>query len=232
MNTNSQVLFPPRVEHAYVPFWSLFTAVVVAGRAALWSSSAATEGDGYPGEVQFSDGETLQGMISLAPGAELRLHAEPRLRVFSLGEVNEIRIRVENETLERPWRFVEAGRTEKQYLGEPYPVRELRATVISRSGAQLDGHLYTTSLYVQSGGGTRKIVLRSKLQGKPGETFHDLTFPTRIVLADRTAGPASGEISCRVVGQALSGRREVAILLKGSLTRLEARPVGDGGEFR
>ena len=62
-------------------------------------------------------------------------------------------------------------------------------------GRVLEGHLFTTVLYVQNDDGAQKVVLEAKQTGADGQKLADLPYPARIHFTD-TAGrhvPARSE---------------------------------------
>jgi hypothetical protein len=191
------------------------------GVALAMAPAAAAEEAGRPGEIQFSNGETQSGIISLTPGSQLQIHTGKELRSLALDTVREIRIEPESEEMEQKWRFVEAGRVEKEKWGQPYPVRSLRTTLVPTSGSSIVGHLYTTVLYVEGqDSAATKVVLLAKQRGKEGETFADLVYPVRIAFADPAHGTTD---SLRIQ---VKDKAEVVALTYGTLTRLVAEPVG------
>lgn len=141
-------------------------------------------GTARKGEIQFSDGENKQGLLSLSANRMLKIHDGKTLRTIDLADVVEIRIEPEREKMERKWRFVEAGRTEKAFSGEPYPVRHLRTVIAMSQNTSITGHLYTTVMYVEQPEKTSKVVISAKLRGKEGQSFDDLVYPIRISFTD------------------------------------------------
>jgi hypothetical protein len=203
--------------------------VLALGISLALATALGAETAARPGEIQFSNGETQSGAISLTPGREFQIHTGKELRSLALDAVREIRIAPESEKMEQKWRFVEAGRVEKEKWGQPYPTRNLRAILVPVSGDSLAGHLYTTVLYVAgpatatNDAETTKVVLLAKQRGKEGETFADLVYPARIVFADpgQVSQDMTGRLTIRVRNKA-----EVVALTRGALTRLPAAPAG------
>lgn len=203
--------------------------------AAVWlllyeAHTAPVSGAERMGEVQFSDGEILRGTVSMTAGTTLRIHAGNDLRTVALGAVREIRLEPEKEAMERKWRFVEAGRTEKKFWGEPFPVRHIRTTLLLGNGQAMSGHLYTTVLYVENDAGTRKVVLRAKLRGSQGQGFDDLLHPV-CVRFDGEPAASPGDVTLALPEAGGKGPAEVAVLTRHSLLRLAARPGELPGEF-
>jgi hypothetical protein len=169
----------------------------------------------------------MEGAIWGTPGIDLRIHDGTRLSVVSLDRVQEIRFAPEKEAMEQKWRFVEAGRTEKQKWGEPYPVRFVRATVLLGGGQTMSGHLYTSVLYVEQTNRTQKVVLDFKQRGKEGQRLEDLVYPVRVEFADK-AGEVAGNIRVALGASYAGGEVEVAALTGNALVRLEGRRQENG----
>ena len=137
------------------------------------------------GRVQWSNGETVEGLISLSPGMQLKLHINgDQIRTLSLDRVREIRFAPESEELERKWRFAEAGQTRKEFFGKPYPIRSLATTLILPSNEKIVGHLYTTVMYIEGREKNSKVMLLAKQKGAEGDTMESLLYPSQIVFTD------------------------------------------------
>jgi len=145
------------------------------------------------GLVQFSDGSDLHGAVSLAPGASLKLHDGEHRHLIAAETVAEIRLEPEQERLVRQWRFLEPGKPAKEEVGEPMPLRELRARLLLRDGSSLDGHLFTTMCLLRNDEGRHKVLLPAQQKGEPGSSLESLVYPQRLVLAavDRPATTAT-----------------------------------------
>jgi len=205
-----------------VHFAGLLTLLILLSAQALHSETNRT------GQVQLSNGDIAEGTISLTQGSELKIYVGTTLKTLPLSLIQEILLEPEKETMERKWRFEEAGRTQKKYWGQPYPVREIRATITLADGTQFQGHLYTTVLYLEGSEQTTKIVLRAKDKGNEGQTFNDLIYPVRIAFTDK-AIPIVGKITIKL---AHSNATELVALTPGALLRIPARPTPDAKEFQ
>ena len=133
------------------------------------------------GHVEWSDGVRQEGELQAGPNGVLRLHDGVRVREWRLEEVARVTLRLEKGRLERAWRFVEAGQTQKEEWGEPYPVAELMADVWLKSGTRVAGHLMSTTLYLDDGEGVERVVVKRKLRGAGGESVDDLRYPVELV---------------------------------------------------
>ena len=130
--------------------------------------------------------------------------------------------------MEQKWRFVEAGRTQKERWGRPYPVRELAATVWFGDGQTVHGHVYTTVLYLEGKEQTTKVVLRAKDRGNEGQTFNDLVYPVRVAFTDKAESPA-GSITLTIKDPQAT---EVAALTSGTLLSVSAARIQKTGRFK
>ena len=178
--------------------------------------SATLAQEPRPGIVQFSNGDTIVGQISLTPGAELKIVNGTTLSTLTLDKVQEIRLAPEEETLEQKWRFPVAGQTRKEKWGAPYPVRHLRATVSLGGGQTVAGHLYTTVLYVEGPEKNQKVILEAKQRGSEGATFQTLVYPASVRFTDAAVATAP-KIRLQT---GLDGA--IVALTRGALVRLEA----------
>lgn len=141
-----------------------------------------------PGTVTFSDGKTMTGDLTLTPGKQLKLFTSGLPIEFPLSEVKEIRMLPEKEQMAEGFFFPNAGQATKEKTGDVYPVRYLRAQVTMPDGKVLEGHLFTTVLYVQNDDGARKVVLEAKQTGADGQKIADIPYPSRIQFTDTAAG--------------------------------------------
>ena len=130
--------------------------------------------------VRWSGGREETGRIVAGQNARIRFHDGARVLEWDIKEIAAIAFEPTKETMERAWRFIEAGKTAKEFTGDPYPVIELSACVSLRDGTSVKGHLMTSVLYLEHGAKTSKIVLRRKIRGKEGESYGDLDYPATL----------------------------------------------------
>ena len=201
--------------------------VAIAGLAAcVCLAQISYAQDGRPGSIQFSNGDIVEGVLSVTPGSPIKIQAGKTLEEIPFQSIREIRFRPRKETMEQKWRFVEAGRNEKKRWGAPYPIREITATVYLAGNKTMAGHLYTTVVYIENVGKTTKTVIKAKDKGAEGERLEDVVYPVRIAFSD-DAADVPGDIHVDVEA---AGRVEFVVLAERSLLRLEARTdktVGD-----
>ena len=152
---------------------------------------AARGDDGRAGSVEWSDGHTLAGAISLTPGKALRVFTATSQVAFSLAEVKEMRFTPEKEEMREGFYFPNAGQATQTKTGEVYPVRYLQTQVTLANGQSVEGHLFTTTLYVESDDGTQKVVLMAKQTGADGQKLADLAYPM-LIRFDADAGAPGG----------------------------------------
>lgn len=176
-----------------------------------------------PGMVEYSDGHSVTGNVTLTPGKQIQFLDGTQQRAFGLEQVREIRFFAEEETLERKWRFIAAGKADKEFTGQPYPVRHVKATVALADGGTITGHLFTTVLYVEDAEGACKIILLAKQRGEEGQTLAQLVYPSRISFTDK-AGQAGVQLTVKLG----SSPDEFMGMALGSLTRLNARRAEAG----
>ena len=183
-----------------------------------------------PGVIEFSDGKSLEGNITLTPGKQIQFLDGSQQRAFGLDKVREIRFAPEEETMERAWRFPEAGKSQKEFTGQPYPIRHVKATVVLSDGGTIAGHLFTTVLYVEGKETTRKVVLYAKQRGEPGQTLGQLSYPSLIRFTD-DAGPAVARLRVTMRLAGIGAQTDLLGLTLGSLVRLDGHPAGKPAEY-
>jgi hypothetical protein len=208
----------------------------LAAALMAWGAFAAAGAEEpRDGRVEFSDGNAAEGKISLTPGGALKIESGPQIRVLDLARVREIRIAPESEEMDRNWRFKEAGQTAKEFFGDPYPVRNLQATVILAGGESFTGHLYSTVLYVEGAETAQKVLLLSKQRGNEGQTLKDLVYPVRITFGGAAVADTA-TATLRFINS--HGRNtpqkgsEIAALTRGALARLTVTPTMADNEFK
>ena len=164
------------------------------------AGTLAARGDGRPGSVEWSDGHKLTGAISLTPGKELRLFTSAAAVSLSLDEVREIRFKPEKEEMWEGFYFPDAGQTTRVKTGEVYPIRYLQTEITLADGKIIEGHLFTTTVYVETDDATKKVVLMAKQTGANGEKLADLVYPTLIRFDADAASAGSLQIDLTQTG--------------------------------
>ena len=194
------------------------------------ASSAEAQTVKRAGRVQWSNGETVEGLISLSPGTQLKMHLNgDQIRTLSLDRVREIRFAPETEELERKWRFAEAGQTRKEFFGKPYPIRSLTTTLILPSNEKIVGHLYTTVMYLEGKTQNSKVILLAKQKGKEGETMESLLYPSQIVFTDAAVDT---EETIRVrLRSPLPEKGAITAVTWGALMTFDAKKTDKPEEF-
>ena len=205
--------------------------------------------------IYFSDGKVLTGNISLTAGRSFKLNIPKagklkttdmitgedvqygKVRRFTLEPVREIRFYPEREQMYRKWKFIEKTKYDektakadytpaaKEYSGQPYPLRYLAATVIFNSGESLQGHLYTTTLYLETDERMHKLVLRSKQRGAEGATLDDLVYVRNIRLLDEGKQFAA-KLTLRFTDMRFGSDDAVQAVTKESLTPIPTKLTG------
>jgi len=173
--------------------WSLLLLLLLA-----WGGAARAEG--RAGAVEWSDGRKLAGAISLSPGKDLRLFTSAAPVSLSLAEVKEIRFKPEKEEMWEGFYFPNAGQTTQVKTGEVYPIRYLQTQITLANGQVVEGHLFTTTFYVETDDATEKVVLMAKQTGANGQKLADLVYPTAIRFDAGGASAGSARIDLTQAG--------------------------------
>jgi hypothetical protein len=218
----------------------------------LDTRSTRVEHPGSRVAVYFSDGKVLTGKISLTPGRTFKLNIPKagklkttdmvtgedvqygKVRRFGFEPVREIRFYPEKEEMRRKWKFIEQTKYDektakadyspaaKAYSGRPYPLRYLAATVIFNSGESLQGHLYTTTVYLGTEEKTHRLILRSKQRGKEGTTLDELVYVRKIKLLDEGMHIAP-EVTVKFTDMCFGPKDAVQAVTKESLTPIPTK---------
>ena len=218
----------------------------------LDTRSTSIEHPGPRAAVYFSDGRVLTGKISLTPGRSFKLNIPKagklkttdmvtgedvqygKVRRFGFEPVREIRFYPEKEEIRRKWKFTEQTKYDektakadytpaaKAYSGQPYPLRYLAATVIFNSGESLQGHLYTTTVYLGTKDKTHRLILRSKQRGEEGTTLDELVYVRRIKLLDEGISVAP-KVTVKFTNMRFGPEDAVQAVTKESLTPIPTK---------
>jgi len=180
-----------------------------------------------PGSVQWSDGTEQVGTIVPATGAEFKFHDGKTLHLLTFAQLRDLRLLPEKEEMLRHFRMPEPGKAFKEEFGEPYPLREFQAQVVLISGETMTGHLYATSLVIETKapsadptgdpGERRKVFVPAKQQGKNGETLLGLRYPARIAFNDVGAADALTRLTATLSNGPAD---ELAVIARDSLAVL------------
>ena len=164
----------------------------------------AVHADARPGSIEFSDGHKLAGAISLTPGKDLRLFTATGQVSIELNEVKELSFKPEKEEMREGFNFPNAGQATQAKTGEVYPTRSLQTEITLADGKILDGHLFTTTLYVESDTVTEKVVLMAKQTWTNGQKLSDLVYPTLIHFNDAAVLAGSSQIDLSESGLSIT----------------------------
>ena len=196
--------------------------------------------------VAWSNGRTWEGKVELGDSATVRLHDGRRVRSWGLDEVAEISFVPDTQNMERAWVFKEAGKTAKEFSGEPYPTMEFRSSIALRNGETVRGHLLTTVFYLTGSNRTEKLVLKYKLRGPEGQAYTDLVYAAQIRMDAGRGGSGDPSLplglrACRVlVTVAGVGEQvELALVSRARMQEAEVRRTStnafqvtlDGGDI-
>jgi hypothetical protein len=197
-------------------FFFTVRALLASGIFVAWCGPARA--DGRPGTVEWSDGRKQAGAISLTPGKDLRIFTAKASISLSLGKVKEIRFKPEKEEMWEGFYFPNAGQATQVKTGEVYPIRYLQTQITLADGEIVEGHLLTTTLYVETDDATEKVVLMAKQTGANGQKLADLAYPTVIRFdADASSG---GSVQIDLTQAGLVGIHPPVILARPDLTLL------------
>ena len=181
-----------------------------------------------PGRVEFSDGGSVAGSLSLSPGSQLRIQNGKQVYRLTLDRVAELRIAPERKNMEQAERLKPVG-NELEYYGEKYPVLNFAVTATLSDGSKISGHLTTTVLYVSSADSVQKVVLASQMRGQPGQNYDAVIYPKTISFND-DAVKSSASVRLKLAD--LPAGSQVAGLAYETLDKLEAKAGAASGEFQ
>jgi len=156
--------------------------------------------EGRPGVVEWSDGHKIAGTISLTPGKKLSIFTSATPVSLSLDEVKEIRFKVEKEEMWEGFYFPNAGQATQVKTGEVYPIRYLATEITLADGKVIEGHLFTTTVYVETDDATEKVVLMAKQSGANGQKLTDVIYPTAIRFEANAASAGFSQIDLTQAG--------------------------------
>ena len=148
--------------------------------------AVSVSADGVKARVDLSDGRTLEGVLATPGGKALRLRdiehnkwVRVPLQDLALIEVRNVK----TEMLEA-WRWKEASKPEKVYLGKKYPRLhfEVHATLIN--GKKIRAHASSQLLLTDEHGDVERVFLLRYMKGKAGEKPSDLVWTRRITFPD------------------------------------------------
>ena len=183
---------------------------------------APIHADGRPGAVQWSDGHNISGALSLTPGKQLLLFTATGPVTLSLDQVQSLRFIPEKEEMRQGFYFPNAGQATQAKTGDIYPVRYLQTEITLAGGKILKGHLFTTTLYLETDDSARKIVLLAKQTGIDNQKLADLVYPTLIQFQTAAAAVSSIDLS----GEHLSNPGQPIALSRPDLGLLPLLPAG------
>lgn len=166
-----------------------------------------------PGSITLSDGGKFQGDVWFGNG-EIKVYegedAEGGKYVrLAQDKIGGIVFSVKQATMERPWRFKNAGSDEKEYLPGEYPLVNLRSDVKTTNGELLRGHVMSVPVFVRvqdrevpTDFETKKFVLKYQHKGETGQTQKDIVYVTSITFTDSVekATAKYGSISGTIKG--------------------------------
>jgi hypothetical protein len=177
-----------------------------------------------PGTVTFSDGKKMTGDITLTPGTQLKLFTSGQPVELPLEETKEFKFTAEKEQEAQGFYFPNAGQTTQVKTGDIYPIRYIHTAITLPDGHVVEGHLFTTVLYVQNpdDGTAQKVVLEAKQTGADGQKLSDLPYPTGIVFTDAAAGTSKLDLS----KESFPSAKPAVVLSQPDLAPVSLQPTG------
>ena len=191
----------------------------------LLAAQGMARADGRAGTVEFSDGHKLSGAISLTPGKQLRLFTATVPVTVAMEEVKEIRFKPEKEEMREGFYFPNAGQATQVKTGEVYPVRYIQTEITLADGKTLDGHLFTTTVFVETDDTTEKVVLLAKQTGPDGQKLADLVYPTAIRFD--AAAPGAGFVRIDLTKAGFTPLQPPLVVVRPDLSQPPVQPEGD-----
>ncbi|MFH0939203.1 MAG: hypothetical protein V1899_07980 [Planctomycetota bacterium] len=160
----------------------------------------------HPSVIKLSNGEEIKGDAWFTDG-RIRVYEGEDVRGgryldVTQSELVSIIFSLKDQSMERPWRFKNAGSDEKEFLLGKYPLINLKSKVKLVSGKALVGHLMTPPLFVRvkTPDGLdyedRKFILKYQYKGEVGQEYKDIVYVTSFVfIAAATTAMENGAIS-------------------------------------
>ncbi|MHC4874009.1 MAG: hypothetical protein ACYTFY_19340 [Planctomycetota bacterium] len=147
--------------------------------------SSVIYANGVEGRIYHSDGSVQVGEISLSSKRSLKLHVKKKVVTLKLEQLRSLTFGLEREMLIKKWIQPEAGQARKEYSGKDYPVRYLKTVAQLSNGDKYTGHLYTTVFYISGEEGAEKLVVKSKIRGKAGQSLEELKYLKKIAFNNK-----------------------------------------------
>ena len=179
----------------------------ICGSILLLCASSFAE-ERRPGVIKLTSGEELKGDVWFTDG-KLRIYegkdaSGGRYLNVTQGELLSITFSVQEQSMERPWRFKNAGSDEKQFFPGQYPFINLQSATKLKSGKTLEGHLMAAPVFVRiprkdepDEYDNKKFLLKYQYKGEVGQEYKDVVYVASIVFTDAgdTAAAENGVIS-------------------------------------
>ena len=193
-----------------LPTWLALTAGLVDEARA----------EGRAGVVEWSDGRSQAGAISLTPGSFIRLFDGQQQTSLRLEDVVELTVTIEKEELAEGFFFPEPGKAAKEKTGEVFPVRYFQTRLTMGDGRLITGHVFTTVFYLETAENTEKVVLLAKQTGLNRQKLTDVVYPTSIRFNVPPASAAAARIDLKLAE--LPEVRRIVAVVKPALGFLRA----------
>ena len=142
---------------------------------------------------------------------------------MSLDEIKKIEFKPEKEEMWEGFYFPNAGQATQVKTGEVYPIRYLQTQITLANGQVVEGHLFTTTFYVETDDTTEKIVVMAKQTGVNGQKLADLVYPTAIRFD--AAGASAGSAQIDLTLAPFTPASAPVILVRPDLTSPPVQPT-------
>jgi hypothetical protein len=156
--------------------------------AAAGTNETFRRKDALPGAIELSNGKVIPGWLyttveknwEVWSEQEKRWHLVPFIAALSITAV------VEEEVMEKKWRWKEMGVPERVYTGEEYPARRLSWKIHLIDDTTISGPIKGQPLWVEYGGKKAgPFILAERSKGEVGQKLSDLVYVKRIIVSRR-----------------------------------------------
>ena len=209
--------------------------------------------------VYLSDGTQYEGIVQLTPGIDFtmtklpgdesattvdveNIRAKTKVFTFNFNVVKEMTFSPNSEEYLKKFKILnisnKAEGVKKVRFGAPYPVLKPKCTLLFNSGETVTGIVNTRVVYVRliepdTGfvTGTKKLVIRSKYSGEPGQSLDDLVHVKRIKMLDEGEQITRNmEVDFRSFK--FDSASEVQGMTQGTLSKMVVRKDAADGKIR
>jgi len=152
------------------------------------SSGAFWRKDALPGVIELSGGQVLAGWMytTIEKNWEVFIDPEKRWRLVPFVTALSITAIVEEEVMEKKWRWKEMGVPERVYTGEEFPTRRLSWKIHLIDDTFITGPVKGQPLWIEyEGRKSGPFILAERSKGEVGQKLSDLVYVKRIIVSRR-----------------------------------------------